>query len=65
MRTADKNRINRAIEHLNAARTNLDSIKEENRTDEVDAQLNYIDAELAIHIDTLQGIVRTNGYENY
>ena len=58
MRTADKNRIKRAIEHLNAARTNLDSIKEENRTDEVDAQLNYIDTELNMHIMTLQGIVR-------
>lgn len=58
MRTADMNRIKRAIEHLTAARTNLDSIKEENRTEDLDAQLTYIDTELATHIMTLQGIVR-------
>lgn len=58
MRTADMNRIKRAVEHLTAARTNLDSIKEENRTEDLDAQLNYIDTELATHIMTLQGIVR-------
>lgn len=58
MRTADMNRIKRAIEHLTAARTNLDSIKEENRTEDLDAQLTYIDTELAVHLRTLEAITR-------
>ena len=46
-RTADNNRIKRAIEHLDAAIVNINSIKWENRTDNEEATLSDVVGKIA------------------
>lgn len=51
-READNNRIKRAIDHLNAAITNIESIKWEHRTVLEEQSLTFVDDQIR-HLKTI------------
>ena len=57
-READINRVKRAMEHLTAVIVNIESIKEENRTNEDDAVLKKSKSEIAQIWRTLRRITQ-------
>lgn len=57
-READKNRVKRAIEHLEAAITNLDSIKEGNITGEESCRIFDMKLYILGAKETANGIVK-------
>ena len=54
MREPDKNRVKRAIEHINAAVVSIENIKWENRTNRENVKLNAAAADLRIVIRKLE-----------
>ena len=57
-READINRVKRAMEHIQAAIVNIESIKEVNRTDDDDAVLKKSKSEIAQIWRTLRRITQ-------
>jgi len=57
MREPDKNRVKRSMEHIMAAITNLNSIKDENRTQEDDLHIEASKGTLARAYRVLRDII--------
>lgn len=60
-RQADNNRVNRAMEHIQAAVTNINSIKWENRTAAEERVLKSTVEHLMSEYGVLQMLVKTEG----
>lgn len=60
-RQADNNRVNRAMEHIQAAVTNINSIKWENRTAAEERVLKNTVEHLMRECGVLQMLVKTEG----
>jgi len=60
-RQADNNRVNRAMEHIQAAVTNINSIKWENRTAAEERVLKTTVEHLTHECGVLQMLVKTEG----
>ena len=57
-READKNRVKRAIEHIMAAITNINSIKEKDRTAEENVLLELARSNLSIEYRKLRILIK-------